>query len=336
MARQLQLKLYSLPQAVSWVVVHPGEHLKHSRVRGRRRRNRSRIGGVVLRSIAFLALVAGCVAGVRWLNEPRAQFGSNHGNFVTTASTIPNSFPAPQVQSRSRRVVYPYSVVPGGVASREELRQAAEHDSVVSEHYSGFDYKRARIVEVDQPKLVYLSYRRGDHIFWTRKQASLHKGEKLLTDGHITARTRCGNQVSVLPQANTSPQEPTMAELDRPDSMASGMERALPSTFDSKLLDYDPGLPFGPSAPGTVRTPGNAFAGGPPPGGFMPMPIGGGGVSVIPTTTCPPGDKSAACTHNPPPPPPPPPPPAVPEPGTFVLMTSGAAAVLARMRHKKA
>jgi len=215
------------------------------------------------------------------------------------------------------------------VASSEELRQAAEHDAAVSEHYSGFDYKRARIVKVDQPRLVYLSYRRGDHIFWTRKQASLHKGEKLLTDGHITARTRCGNQVSVLPQANTSPQEPTMAELDRPDSMASGMERALPSNFDSKLLDYDPGLPLGPSAPG------NSFAGGPPPGGFMPMPIGGGGISVNPTNTCPPGDTSPACTHNPPPPPPPPPP-AVPEPGTFVLMISGAAAVLARMRHKKA
>ena len=123
-----------------------------------------------------------------------------------------------------------------------------------------------------------------------------------------------------------------MAELDLPDAMASGMERSLPSTFDSKLLDYDPGLPFGPLTPGQ----GNAFAGGPPPGGFMPMPIGGGGgVSVNPPITCPPGDTSEACTHNPPPPPPPPPP-AVPEPGTFVLMISGAAAVLVRMRHKKA
>jgi len=183
-------------------------------------------------------------------------------------------------------------------------------------------------VEVDQPKLVYLSYRRGDRIFWTRKQASLHKGEKLLTDGHITARTRCGNRVSVLPQANTSPQEPTMAELDRPDAVASGMERALPSNFDSKLLDIDPLLPFGPSGPGS------GFPGGSPPGGFMPMPIGGGGggVSVNPVT-CPPGDTSETCTHNPPPPPPPAP---VPEPSTIVLMVSGGAAVLARMRYKKA
>jgi hypothetical protein len=225
--------------------------------------------------------------------------------------------------------VYPYSVVPGGVASADELREAAEHDPPVSEHYAGFDYKRARLVEVDQPKLVYLSYRRGDKILWTRKQASLHKGEKLLTDGHITARARCGNQVSVLPQANTSPDEPTIAELDRPDSLASGMERMFPSDFDSKLLDLDPGMPLGPAS----SLPANWFAGGPPPGGFIPLPIGGGvGIPGKPQT-CPPGDTSPACMHNPPPPPPPP---AVPEPGTIVLVASGAAALIARMRMNKA
>ncbi len=283
-----------------------------------------RIGGVVLRSLAFLVLVAGCVAGVRWLNEPRLH--SSTSPSLKSTATFPNGFPVPQIQSRNRRLVYPYSVVPGGVASAAELRQAADHDAAVSEHYSGFNYQRARIVEVDQPKLVYLSYRRGNQIFWSRKQASLHKGEKLLTDGHTTARTRCGNQVSVLPQAKTSTQEPTMAELDRPDAVASGMERISPSDFDSTILDIDPGLPFGPLGPG------NSFAGGPPPGGFMPMPLGGGSSpSVNPPNGggCPPGTTSSDC--NPPPPPTP-----VPEPGTLVLMISGAAAVVARLRHKKA
>jgi hypothetical protein len=283
--------------------------LKHSRGRGRRRRNRTRIGGVVLRSVAFLVLVAGCVAGVRWLNQPHSYSVSNGPSLKSTAA-FPSSFAAPQVQSRNRRLVYPYSVVPGGVASAAELRQAADHDATVAKHYSGFNYQRARIVEVSQPKLVYLSYRRGNQIFWTRKRASLHKGEKLLTDGHITARTRCGNQVSVLPQANSSPQEPTMAELDRPDAVASGMERTFPSDFNSKLLEIDPGLPFGPSGPG------NMFAGGPPPGGFMPMPIGGGGGTsgsvTPPPNGCPPGSTSSGC--NPPPPPPPPPPTTVTQP----------------------
>ena len=300
--------------------------MRHSRSRGRRRRSR-RIGGILIRSVAFLAIVAGCVLTFRWVSQPAQQAIGNHV-IIQSSHTLPSTFGAPQVQTRNRRTVYPYSVVPGGVTSAEELQEAADHDPVVSEHYSGFDYKRARIVEVSEPKLVYLSYRRGDKIFWTHKQASLHKGEKLLTDGHTTARTRCGNQVSVLPQANTSPQEPTMAELDRPDAMASGMYQAGPPELDSRLFDLDPGLPIGPVS----SVPGNLFAGGPPPGGFIPMPLGG--VPIVPTAhKCPPGDTSQECQN--PPPPPPPPPPAVPEPATIVLVASGAAAVLARNWRKR-
>ena len=301
--------------------------MRHSRSRGRRRRSRRRVGGVVIRSVVFLLIVAGCVAILRWMSETRPTFGTNAVS-VQASRPFASTFGAPRVQTRNRRVVYPYSVVPGGVGSGEELREAADHDPVVSEHYSGFDYKRARVVEVSEPKLVYLSYRRGDKIFWTRKQASLHKGETLLTDGHTTARTRCGNQVSVLPQANTSPEEPTIAELDRPDAMASGIYQAVPSPFDSNLLNVDPGLPLGPAS----STPGNLFAGGPPPGGFVPLP---GGPIVPPTGhTCPPDPKETDkdCNHKPPPPPPPP---TVPEPSTVVLVASGAAALLARTWRKR-
>lgn len=302
--------------------------MRHSRSRGRRRRSRRNIGGILIRSAAFLAIVAGCVLTFRWASRPSQQTVGNR-IIIQSSHTLPSSFGAPQVQARNRRTVYPYSVVPGGVASAEELHEAADHDPIVSEHYSGFNYSRARIVEVSQPKLVYLSYRRGNKIFWTHKQASLHQGEKLLTDGHVTARTRCGNQVSVLPQANTSPQEPTMAELDRPDAMASGMYQAGPPDLDSRLFNLDPGLPIGPAS----SVPGNLFAGGPPPGGFIPMPLGG--VPIVPTAhKCPPGDTSQEC-QNPPPPPLPPPPPAVPEPATIVLVASGAAALLARNWRKR-
>jgi hypothetical protein len=305
--------------------------LKHSRGRGSRRRSRPRVGGVLIRSVAFLGLVAACVATWRWASEPRPLTGTNLAVHQSSLP-VPGSFSAPRLERRNGRLVFPYSVVPGGVSSSAELQEIAAHDPVVAEHYAGFDYKRARVVEVTEPKLVYLSYRRGDKIFWTRKQASLHKGEKLLTDGRTTSRTRCGNQVSVLPQAKTAPNEPTMAELDRPDEMASGMNRALPSTFDSDLMVLDPGLTLGP----TGSSPGNLFAGGPPPGGFMPMPIGGGitlGKPPVKPPQCKPDDTSQECNPTPPPPPPPPP---VPEPGTMVLVVSGAAAVWARVRYKKA
>jgi hypothetical protein len=307
--------------------------LKHSRGRGNRRRSCRRLSGVLIRSLAFLGFVVACIATWRWATEPRTSMAT-HQPLQKSSITLPTSFRAPSVQSRNGRVVFPYSVVPGGVTSSAELQAVAAHDPVVAEHYAGFDYNRARVIEVSQPKLVYLSYRRGDKIFWTHKQASLHKGEKLLTDGHTTARSRCGNQVSVLPQANTSQNEPTMAELDRPDEMASGMNRVLPSTFDSDLMVLDPGLPFGTS----TSSLGNLFAGGPPPGGFMPMPIGGGfsTTSSGKPPQCQPGDTSEECNPHTPPPPPPPPPPVVPEPGTIVLVVSGAAAVWARAKYRKA
>jgi hypothetical protein len=275
-------------------------------------------GGAAIRSLAFLALVAACVLGLRWPNSIArvAYEPSSSGQLL-------GGFQFRPVQAHDRRVVYPYSVIPGGVMSAEELRQAAVHDAAIAQHYSGFDYQRARIVQVDQPRLVYLSYRRGDHIYWTRKPASLHEGETLLTDGSITARTRCGNRVSVLPQANTSPLEPNLADLDNPDAMASGM-RALPSDFDSDLLDLDPAVPFMPAA--GASSPGLGLA-----PALMPIPIGGGGRGgTAPHTPGCSGNCDAAPSSLAPPPPAP-----IPEPETLILVISGAATLLVRIRQKR-
>ena len=293
--------------------------MTYSRVRARsRRRRRSRVLGDVVRVTLLIAFIAGAFFPAGWIKKQADAFGDSHSIRFQDFAT----FSGPVVKSRSPRVVYPYSVVPGGVASGDELKNAADHDSLVAEHYKGFDYQHARVVEVTQPKLVYVSYRRGGQIFWSSKQASLHPGEKLITDGHMTARTRCGNQVSVLPQVKTGPEEPSAEEMDRPDALASGMQQ-FPSKFDSSILNIDPGLPVGP----TLADAGHGV--GPFPGGFMPLPIGPGGVG---TTVTPPPCTGTNC--NPPPPPPPPPPP-VPEPTTLILAGTGAAAIWARLKYRR-
>src|SRR5262249_30393301 len=189
--------------------------LKHS-CRGQNHRSRrAGIAGIVIRGLAFVALLFVCVGIIRWISggtRSAAIPGESSGTSVSTFAGLQPGV----IQARNRCLVYPYSVVPGGVASAAELREAADHDAVIGEHYRDFDYTHARMIEVKEPRLVYLSYRRRNKVYWTRKQASLQKGEKILTDGKITARARCGNQVSVLPQAQTSTEEPTMAELDRP------------------------------------------------------------------------------------------------------------------------
>lgn len=277
---------------------------------------------LIFPAIAFLALIAICVGSIRLVAHRQYRSdeqGKTLASAASNTSYLLESQAVLKTETRSPRLVYPYSIIPGGVTSADELRQAAAHDSVVAAHYVGFNYRRAHLVEVKRAQKVYLSYRLHNRVFWTLRQASLHPGEKLLTDGTLTARTRCGNQVSVLPHVAISPDEPTLAELDRPDAIASGIENS-PAAPDSRLLAVDPALPFGPSHTG----PTGIFGGGGPPGVFVPPPIGGGGGG--------PGGGGGnggggnggggGGGH----------PPETPEPGTIVLVLSGAGIIFVRYR----
>ena len=112
--------------------------------------------------------------------------------------------------------VYPYSVVPGGVKDPDDLRYAALRDYVVRRHYAHFDYSHAHLVRASEAREVYLSYRVRDAVFWTRRKIRLHRGELLLTDGKITARARCGNQISDTAKPEVSNEEPDEDVLDQP------------------------------------------------------------------------------------------------------------------------
>jgi PEP-CTERM motif-containing protein len=245
------------------------------------------------------------------------------------ASLARNSFSfAPSSQGGR---VYPYSVVPGGVRSPEDLHQATLRDRVVSRHFSGFDFNRAKVVELGEPRLVYLSYRIGNKVFWTKKKVHLRKGEKLVTDGLISARTRCANQVSATPQNAVSAEEPPAETFEDPFEASGAAKRfSFPGNFESalfnrELVPFDPqGLPgsplFGPGA-------GGGFPGiFPPPIPSSPPPVSSGG--------CDPTKEICSPGEQPPPPPPPPLPPAtpVPEPGTILLISTGLAGIYMRYR----
>ena len=221
-------------------------------------------------------------------------------------------------RTESRQVVYPYSVVPGGVRSPEELHQASLRDHVVGRHFSGFDFRRARVVELQQPKLVYLSYRMGNKVFWTKKQVHLRRGEKLISDGVISARTRCANQVSATPQNAISAEEPPAEAFEDPYE-AGGTARQIPfpGNFESAL--FNRGLAaFDPQGPPASPLFGPGSSAGLP--GVYPPPVPSAGCDAT----------KEQC--SPPPPPPPPPPTPVPEPGTIVLISSGLAAIYLRYR----
>ncbi len=219
------------------------------------------------------------------------------------------------------RPVYPYSVVPGGVKDARELKWAAEHDPVVAAHYAGFDYNHAHVEVLKATLTAYVSYRIGKKVYWMRRPIRIKKGETLITDGKITARTRCANRVEEVPQQATSSSEPPAAKFEEPVAPVAGTATAIPPVpFDSALMNRQPLPGLGPAPPLTLYNPfgpGNWIPINPPP---LPSGVcgpvkkkgtgtggeGGGGTKKNPGNPCGPGSSGT-----------------VPEPGTWLLMASG-------------
>jgi hypothetical protein len=147
------------------------------------------------------------------------------------------------------RAVYRYSVVPGGVRDARELKWVADHDPVVKSHYAGFDYDHARAVRLVLARTAYVSYRIGNKVYWTRHRVKLKKGETVITDGKITARSRCANRVEETPQQATSSLEPPAVRFEEPVQPAIGTAMETPPLpYESALLN-PPALPGGAPAP---------------------------------------------------------------------------------------
>lgn len=265
-----------------------------------------------------------------------------HSSSQSSDLSIPAPQPAPDFAKLAAEVrvphtpkihhypIYNYSVVRGGVHSVEELRQAVKHDRQVAAHFAKFQYERAHLVRLQKPALVYLSYRMNDKIYWTQARHKLQPGEELLTDGNISARTKCANQVSTRKQLAVSPEEPPVALLEQvePAPLLPPIDGKFPALYKTALLPT--------STPPPVPSLGGIGIGDP----YMGVPLPHGRKPVCETEAqekreeklgikddeskevhCPPRHHK--------------PPAAVPEPGTFLLMGSGIAAIYASYRKRK-
>jgi hypothetical protein len=187
------------------------------------------------------------------------------------------------------RPLFPLSVIPRGVASAQELKTALAHDPVAATHYAGFAVASSHLVTVQKDRAVYVSYRRGNRIFWTKNRMWLRRGEKLISDGRNSARTRCGNRISEVAALPISAEEPSEKILDQASE-----------PFDPSPMDFSPML----------------LANGP-----EPVPPGSGVlVPPIPPIFCCGGGGSPTPSGPPVVPPLP-----TPEPETWLLLISGIA-----------
>jgi hypothetical protein len=116
-------------------------------------------------------------------------------------------------------------VIPGGAENKQELQAALRNDAIFAAHYADFRTPSVRRIRLSPARQAYLSYRIGDHIYWTSKKITLRAGETLLTNGIHFARTRCGNRIAETPPGRSSPSEPTVETLDRPVATSRGPKR---------------------------------------------------------------------------------------------------------------
>jgi len=137
------------------------------------------------------------------------------------------------VSHNPKRLIYPYSVIPGGVRSVQELKLAILADHSIASHYSDFDFSKFRIIRLEAEKTAYVAYRLNDEIFWTKGKLKLRSGEELITDGVHYARLRCGNGISEDPHGETSPKEPPPDLLDTPlnSSLVPPERKPVPIVF---------------------------------------------------------------------------------------------------------
>ena len=313
------------------------------RGRSNRSRRRKRVR-IILFLLFFLAIASFALLRVTARHASSSDFGLSpewsHGDASANLAGLAAQSSLGAVP-QTARAVYPYSVVPGGVQSAAELKHAGDHDPVVARHYTGFDYKNARVIEVREPRLVYVSYRLHDRIYWTSKQIRLHRGEKLISDGVITARTRCGNRVSETAQKAVAPEEPPAEKFDQPffADGGSATQAPFPGTFESALKSaptFDGGGSIGPPITTSYLFGPSGGTGYPP---IFPPPLPGGDAcrprepQRIERGSGGPEDKTVHdCPKSPHPGGPPTPPPPVPEPSTILLFSTGAAALYLRYR----
>jgi hypothetical protein len=291
------------------------------RIGYRRRQSASRLVGKK-RWLVWLALgmaMLAMVAAVAWAldlgSDPKKARGQ------TSDKAAPSELA--QSPNEATRWVYPFSIVPGGVASREDIARIVAADTVVSEHYASFNVKNASAVLVGKPRWAHVSYRKDDKVYWTSKKVLLSPGETVLTDGAHEIRGRCGNRISDAAMLPVLENEP---DLDVPklvrgyDESWGGLPNASPSIGaplpaplgrgERQLANLGPGV-FGPArffAPDFGLPPGDFT----PPATEIPQP----GFPLVPNEAPEPG--SPLSPNEMPPTGSPVPPSEAPQPGSPV------------------
>ena len=166
------------------------------------------------------------------------------------------AFPPSLPATAQYRTVYPYSVLPGGIAGTN-LDQV--QDPVARQAWDGVKALSAACL---RPGRYYLQYRKGDQVGWTKEPRLIKAGEPVMVDqaSHIL-RVRCGNGISKTPRLPLVPfVPPTPGDDDEQLIEWSDPPQLSPAPpWTPGLVDLPPDpvskLPFVPFTPIPSPTP---------------------------------------------------------------------------------
>ena len=195
------------------------------------------LGVAVIAAVAALA-----VAGLMVEPDYAIAARSTMAETVVPPKAAPGTAQPAPAPAASARIVYPYSVIPGGVSGKEELASVIRTDKVVAAHYASFDVANAVKLTVRKPRAVYVSYRKGDQVYWTSRKLMLVKGEMLLSDGRNEMRARCANRISDTPQFPVEVNEPSAEELDSVMAVSMDLDDLGLDDENSAGRGFGPGL----------------------------------------------------------------------------------------------
>ena len=127
--------------------------------------DRRRLGALAV-LILESVLVSVLLSSYNYGYSPR---NSTAGKISATAAADPGAtesdwFAAVPVLEKTDRVIYPYSVIPGGIRNSAELRNAVAHDDTVAQHYADFNLRNARVMQLRENSrcIRFLSHRQPD------------------------------------------------------------------------------------------------------------------------------------------------------------------------------
>ena len=147
------------------------------------------------------------------------------------------------------RAVFRHSVVEGGVFSADDVEAAIGRDGVVAAHYAALDPSKLRVETVSEDRAVYMSYRIGDDVLWTKHKVRLKRGETILTDGVNQIRTRCGNCIALAAMEPTADDEPGEMEFDALTDDSDVLQSRIPPGGDSLAPFVEAPLPWASTGP---------------------------------------------------------------------------------------